>query len=166
MSGKFISISILFSVAILFSGCPMGIGYPAGYPGKEKIDKDLIGTWFNGEEDPEIKEVRITKIDDYSLRAEIIEAGSMYSLEAKEFTGWCTEIGKVKFVYWLPNSETENDYFLYGYRIDDKVLNTYDISLLDGGVDAVTSVESFRKQIETSIKMEGGLADTIRWERR
>lgn len=165
MNIKFFTTAFLAASVILFSGCPTGIGYPAGYPGKEKIDKDLVGTWTTPDEEKEIKLVRISRIDDFSLKAEVLETGSMYSLEAKEFTGWCTEIGGMKFVYWQPVSETEHDYFLYSYKIKGNNMESYDVSLLDGGIDAVTSVESYRDQIATSIKMTDGISDTIKWSR-
>ncbi len=166
MNHKFIRLSLLLGFAFLFSGCPVGIDYPAGYPGKEKIDRELIGTWFNDQDEPAVKEVRISKVDEYSMHAEVTQQGSMYSLDATELTGWCTEIGNMKFVYWQPNSNTDLQFYLYAYKIENGKLITYDVSLLDGGVDAVTSVENYRSQIERSLKKTECLTDTTYWQRK
>ncbi len=152
--------------AFILSGCPVGIDYPPGYPGKEKLDKGLIGTWYNSNPDNEVVEIEISKADDYMYSATVITAGSMYSLESIVLSGWCTEIGGLKFVYFRSVSESEPQFFSYAYNLDGNELETFNFSLLDGGVDAVTSTEAYRSQIETSIKMTGGLSDTIRWMKK
>ena len=55
---------ILFSlalVAILATGCPVGLDHPLDAPNANKIDKDLLGTWNNASEGAEVVKVSITE---------------------------------------------------------------------------------------------------------
>ncbi len=148
---------LMLPAVLLFYGCPVGLDYSAGTPGTEKIDKALLGTWVTDKAEHEIKKVTITKIDEYSYKLVVEEKGEMYSVEGDEFTGWVTTIKGKKFLYAKPTSEAK--YYLYNYEVSNNKLTTQDVSLLDGGVDAVTSTETLRKQIETSLGMEGGLSE-------
>jgi len=156
----------LACLAFVLMACPVGIEHAAGYPGKEKIDKEIVGTWYNYKEDPEVKSITITKADEFTLNASVSEAGSMYSLDSKELKGWCTEIDGMKFIYFRPVSETDKNFYHYAYKFNGKNLETYDVALLDGGVDAVTSTESFRTQLQTSMKMAGAFSDTTVWVKK
>lgn len=149
---------------VLLSGCPIGLDYPAGNTGTEKIDPNLLGTWTNNEDDPEFGKVTITKASTNSYAIKVENTGSMYSLEVTEFTGWVTKIGGKTFIYSLPNED--KSYYLYCYEYSDGKLHTYDVGLLDGGTDAVKSTESLRVQIETSLKKDDCLSDEIVWTKQ
>lgn len=155
---------MLLPVMVLLSGCPIGLDYPAGNVGTEKIDKKLLGTWTTNKEDPEFGKVTIAKSTANSYSITVENTGTMYSLETNEFTGWVTEIGGKTFIYALPNGE--NSYFMYCYKFSDGKMYTYDVGLLDGGTEAVKSIESLRTQIETSLKREDCLSDEIEWTKQ
>ena len=151
----------MLPVMVLLSGCPVGLAYPAGN-GDEKIDPALIGTWVTTKEDAEFKKVSFVKKDAYSYTVTTAETGDLYMLDATSFTAWKTTIGGKTFIYSLP-TEGEESYYLYCYKIEGKKMYSYDVSLLDGGTDAVTSTEALRKQIETSLTMEDCLSAETEW---
>ena len=86
---------------LLTTGCPVGITYPLGTPGTEKIDKSILGKW--GQEpgdDKEILSVQIEKKDDHTLKVTVLERGPLYMEEVDDFNGWFTEINDMQFVYF------------------------------------------------------------------
>ena len=152
----------LFAVVLVSAGCPVGMDYPLGNPGTEKIDKKLIGTWYNTKEDNDIQRMSIQKWDNYSYKIEVLEAGSMYSVEDYNFRGWVTKLGGKTFVYAQPLSSSE--YYLYCYELDGKKqMRSYDVGLLVGGVDAVTSTESFRDEVRVSLLQDECLTEETIW---
>lgn len=159
---KLLHLSIFILIITTFYGCPVGINYPLGTPGKEKINKELIGTWVNSAEDPEVKKVSIKKKDDYSYDVLVLERGSMYALETDKLTGWVTEVEGKTFLFFKP--ENEETYYHYMIKSSDKKsMVTCDVSLLDGGTDAVTSTETFRTQVVTSMKSAEYGVESITW---
>ena len=89
---KLLLYSSIIVISLLNFGCPVGLDYALGNPGKEKIDTKLIGIWSNSEEDPEVVRATISKIDNYSYKIVVNERGSMYSLETDELTAWVTKV--------------------------------------------------------------------------
>lgn len=159
---KLIAPLFLLATLLVSTGCPVGIDYPLGTPGSEKIDPDLIGTWSADKEDHEIMKVRIEKADNYSYRIVVLETGSMYSVEDDQFTGRVTTIGGKKFIYAQPNSSSE--YYTYCYELDGKEqMRSYDVGLLVGGTDAVTSTQAYRNEVEASLKMDDCLSEETLW---
>jgi hypothetical protein len=162
---KKLSILLLMLPAVLlFYGCPIGVDYPAGEPGTEKIDNDFIGTWKQDDTDKEILKFTITKKDKYSYKIVIDEQGTLYGEEATEFTGWVTTIKGKHILFAKALDGTK--YYMYEYSVKKKTLTTHDIGLLDGGVEAVTSTEALRKEIETSLGMEGALSEETIWTKQ
>lgn len=153
---KFAPLLALPMLLFLF-GCPIGMKYSPGTPGTEKIDSKLLGTWETQAEDPEFKKAVITKKDDYSLSVSVSGTGSSYIPKLTEFTGWTTQVDNQRIVYILDTNDDE--YYMYGYVYQDNGLMLYDVALLDGGVDAVTSTETFRSQISASLKKPDCLND-------
>lgn len=152
----------LLGVMLLSTGCPVGVDFPLGYPGTEKIDKKLLGTWYNDKEDHEIKRMTIEKWDNYSYRIEVLEAGSMYSVEDQSFRGWLTKVSGKTFLYAQPLSSEE--YYLYCYQMDGKKrMSSWDVGLLIGGTDAVTSTEAFREEVKGSLLMDDCLTEETLW---
>ncbi len=162
---KILNYSVPFILLILsfaFSGCPVGTSYPIGEPGTEKIDKEFIGTWETLKVDADMKSLTINKNDGNQYSFEVHEVGEMYSLETKRFNGWNTNIkGNSKtynFFYVLDSADSQ--YYSYAYVFQDKnTLVIYDISLLVGGVDAITSIEAYRNEVIASMEMEGFLSN-------
>lgn len=150
-------------VLLLTTGCPVGIAYPLGTPGTEKIDKDLLGKW--GQQDPELEVIKleIVKTDEHTLNLHVIERGSMFMEEVDDFKGWCTKINDIQFVYFQNANDPIGTYYHYAYKLEGDNLVTYDVSLLDGGTDAVVSTESFREQIKLSMQRPEFLSSKIVW---
>jgi hypothetical protein len=151
-------------VALLASGCPIGLDQPLGKIGTEKIDKQLLGKWHSTSAETEVQRVSISKRDDHSYKAKVLERGEMYSLETDELTGWVTTVNEKNFVFFKPDGEEK--YYHYCYWWDGgSTLISCDLALLDGGVDAVTSTESLRDQVARSMTMEEWGKETTEWNK-
>ncbi len=160
---KFQSLFLFIPLFFVLTGCPVGIDYPIAKPGTEKIDKNLIGRWSQSNTEMEVLKMEIEKVNDNTLKVTVLERGSMYLEEVDVFKAWCTKIDGQQFVYLQNYNSDTSDYFHYAYKFDGKDLLTYDISLLDGGVDAVTSTEAFQSQIRTSMIKPEFLSEETRW---
>ncbi len=162
---KLVQLSILILVITTFYGCPVGIDYPLGTPGQDKINKDLIGTWLSDSPEAEVLKVKFEKNDDNSYKVTVLERGEMYALETDNLIGWVTEVEGKTFLFFKP--ENEEKYYHYMLKEMDKTkMVSCDVSLLDGGVDSVTSTEAFRKQVATSMKSAEYGAETISWTKQ
>ncbi len=137
----------------LLTGCPVGVTYPLAKPNSRPIDKGLIGTWVTDDEEATILEVSIKKASGTSYTVSVLEKGESYMVEEDIFTGWVTELGGQKFVFL--KAKGSDKYFHYRYEIKGKNITVWDVSLLDGGMDAITSTEAFQKEVLASMKMEG-----------
>lgn len=157
-------IKIMLFVIIIgtFYGCPVGLDHPLSEPGKEKIEDNLIGVWKNSKADAEITKVKISKKDEYSYSVQVLEKGEMYALETDNFIGWSTSLEGKKFLFFKPDNEDKYYHYLIKELKGPKMISC-DLSLLDGGKDAVTSTESLRKEVISSMKMEGFCAETEQW---
>lgn len=143
---------VFASLLLLLTACPIGLDYAPGEVGKEEINSKLLGTWVLSEEDAEAKKFTIRKIDKYQYSVEVLERGEMYSLETDNLTMYETTINGLHVLYLKPDDESK--YYMYQYTLDGNSLTIADIPLLDGGIDAVTSTEALRKQIEASMGQE------------
>lgn len=154
----------LLPIALFLVGCPVGLDYPLDEEGKNPIDQQLLGTWETSDTASAIVKMRITDGENNSYKIEILKRGEMYMLETDLLKAWVTSLGDYTYLYAKPNNE--NKYYHYAYHLTDKnTLITNDISLLDGGTDAVTSTESLRAQVLTSSKMEGFLGEEITFKK-
>jgi hypothetical protein len=160
---KLISFSLLAFIVLAFYGCPIGLDYSLGSPGSEKIDEALVGTWQISKGDGDVLKLRISKKTTNSYDVEVLERGEYYSLGTDQLTGWTTTVKGEKFFYVKP--DIEEKYYHYHYEISDNKLIVHDVSLLDGGVDAVTSTEELRGQVERSMSKEGWGQEKIEYER-
>lgn len=161
------SIAFLLALPILFviTGCPVGIAYPLGYIGTEKIDKRLIGSWSQTNTEMEVLKMTFEKMDNYTLKVTITERGSMFMEDGDVFRGWCTEINNQDFVYFQEIDSLAANYYHYVYTFENKELVTYDLGLLVGGIDAVTSTEAFRKEVMASMNDPEFLTGKIVWSK-
>ncbi|MEY3442953.1 MAG: hypothetical protein RLZZ519_1234 [Bacteroidota bacterium] len=163
MKAKHTLFVLLPIMVLLMTGCPVGLDYSLGTPGSEEINKDLVGTWVNSSEEAEVKRVKIAKGKDNSYEVTVLERGEMYSLETDELQGWVTSVEEKSFLYLKPDGEEK--YYHYCYWMDGANLQTCDVSLLDGGVDAVTSTETLRKQVATSMHMSEWGSEIQDWSK-
>ncbi len=147
----------------VITGCPVSVDFPLGTPGTEKIDKDMIGKWIQTDTDKEVLKMEITKIDNYSVKLVVAEKGGIYAEDADTFIGWFTELDGKKFIYLRAAADTEADYYTYCYQVNGNTFKSYDVSLLVGGVDAVTSTNAYRLEVSKSLKMEGSLTGEAVW---
>lgn len=162
---KLLHSSILILVITTFYGCPVGIDYPLGTPGTEKLNKELIGTWKSDKTDAEVLKVKFEKNDDNSYKVTVLERGEMYALETDFLTGWVTEVEGKTFVFFKPENETKYYHYMIKELGKGKMVSC-DVSLLDGGVDAVTSTEALRKQVTNSMKSDEFGVETITWTKQ
>ncbi|MEI6766331.1 MAG: hypothetical protein WCM76_11865 [Bacteroidota bacterium] len=154
---------LLCPMIVLLTGCPVGTKYPLENPGTEKIDKKLIGTWENKEEDPEARKVTIKQADDYSYDVEVFETGSMYMPTTKVYKAWITTLEGKNFFYLKPDNE--ENYYLYCYEVSKKSLTTWDVGLKVGGIDAVTSIQAFRDEVKASLAAADCLSGAVIWSK-
>jgi ABC-type amino acid transport substrate-binding protein len=161
---KYIFIILILPLALLLSGCPVGLDYPLGQPGKEHIDEQLIGNWHCDNTETEVIELSISKQDDFSYRVVVTERGSTYALETDSLTAWVTQLGNKTFFYLKPDNEDK----FYHYMVisaDETTLVTCDMALLVGGIDVVTSREALLKEVEASMQKPEFTETVLEWNR-
>jgi hypothetical protein len=156
---KLITCCLLAFVLCTFYGCPIGLDYSLGVTGTENIDVALLGTWTCETSEAEVIQVKFAKKNDYVYNVTVLERGEMYSLGTDKLDGWVTSLNGATFLFLKPDDEEK--YYHYVYRIENKKLIVSDVSLLDGGVDAVTSTESLRSQVERSMKMDNWASESL-----
>jgi hypothetical protein len=142
----------VITLSIFSAGCPVGLEYPLGDTGKEKIDERLLGTWVVQTADAEMKKLTVTKKDAHTYRVQVLERGEMYAMETDWFDAWVTKFDGQTFVIGKPDDENDQKYYHYQYSIEGGKLVTHDMSLLEGGMDAVTSQEALRAEVKSSMK--------------
>jgi hypothetical protein len=156
--------SAIFSIALFTTGCPVGIAYPLCEESQVlKIDKDLLGTWKAVSDSAEIQEVKISKEDDVTYAVEVLQKGESYMVDDTEFFSWTTKLGGHTFIFSQGADSESDDYFLYEYAFEGKKLVIQDVSLLVGGMDAVTSTEAFREELSASLKMPKCLVSRLEY---
>ncbi len=144
---------LLFLFAILATGCPVGIAYPLCEENQVlKVDNRLLGTWKCLSDSAEILLVKIAKEDDITYAIEVLEQGENYMAESTEFFSWTTTLDGHTFIFSQGADSDEADYYTYHYQLDGKKLIIEDVSLLIGGMDAVTSTNAFREEVSASLK--------------
>ena len=157
---------VLLLTMFVITGCPVGVPHPLGKQGEEKINKDMLGTWVQTNTEMEVMKMEIVKRDNNSVFVNVLERGSMYSLETDNFYGWFTEIEGKNFIYMQDIDDAEDDYYTYCFEVNGNTMKSYDISLLVGGVDAITSTEAYREEVKASLKMEGALSSETIWTKQ
>lgn len=165
---RILSFGLVAFFALFLMACPVSSKFPLGESGKEKIDKNLLGTWKNDSTGAEATKVVIEKTDDYTYKVTVKEKGSMYMADGDSFKGWLTKIEDKTF-FVLQELDTEGSpkdtYYVYCVSVDKNVLTTNDITLKVGGTDAITSTQAYRDEVSASMKQEGFLAGKIVWKK-
>ncbi len=150
----------VLSLAILLQACPVSLDFPLEEPGNVPADGALEGIWVNtGHPDSvEVLEARIRLIDRFRLRIEVLKKTANYFTDLTEFDAWVSNLEGEKF---LVIQEGDNEKFMhYCYKLKAGELVLYDMSLLDGGTDAVTSTDALREQVRLSLQDPGFFKDT------
>ncbi len=152
-----------FLILILINyGCPVGLDYPLGNPGKEKINPELLGTWVTDNDEAEVLSVTFSRQDDFTYKVTVNERGTLYALETDNFSAWITKFEGKEFLYLKPDDEDKYYHYML-LKLEEKTLISTDLSLLDGGVDVVKSTESLRKEVKNSIKKPEFGNEKIEW---
>ncbi len=148
-----LSLSILGLLSIIVTGCPVGVAYPFCEESQlEKVDPKLLGTWSSLSDAADILEVNITQQDDVTYSIEVLESGELYLADDTKFFGWTSTLDGHTFLFSQGAESGTTDYFLYHLAFDGDNLIIRDVGLLVGGLDAVTSTETFRKEVSASLK--------------
>lgn len=145
--------STVILIAMLTTGCPVGVSYPLGNPGTEKIDQNLLGVWVAVADTADLLKIEISKKDDYTYQVEVLEEGEHYVLDGNSFDSWVTKLDGKTFLYSKPTDDDEDSYYVYNYQFEGEKMVIQDVGLLVGGVDAVTSTEAFREEVSASLKL-------------
>lgn len=154
--------SLLFGVFLFVSmGCPAGLEYPLDEPGTVEIDPELIGTWIAEDESAEMLKVKVSKKDNYTLFVEVLESSENYLMDVSTFDAWVTTFEGKNFLFAKPDDGSEESYYHYNYEIENGNLVIQDISLLVNGTDGVSDMESLRKEVAASLKLEGCLTGPL-----
>ncbi len=151
------------AVVLVSTGCPVGLDYPLGKPDSEKLDKKLIGTWVSQSDDSEIKKVKVTKNDDNKYDIEVLERGEMYMLETDFLLGYTTKFNGQTFIYAQAKDQEDKKYYHYHYAFDGNKLVLQDMSLMVGGMDAVTSQEALQEEVAASMKNPDFLSTPVEY---
>ena len=155
---------LLFMFLFSLTACPVGLDYPLGEKENEEFDKQLIGTWKCTNESAEVIKVEIKANGENGATILVMERGELYALETDKFSGWCTTLENRKFVFFKP--EGEEKYFHYEYLFSDKnSFSSNDVSLLVGGVDAVTSTTALRNEVSASMQEADWGTEKLEWVR-
>jgi len=165
----FASLSILAVCTMLLTACPISTGYPLGKKGEIKLNQDLLGLWVSSTPDIEASAIQITKgaeINTYQF--EVIEKGTMFMADGPSFTAWITEIDSYSFMVLqqLIDGNPTEVYYVYEYKVDKKRLTSHDITLKVNGVDAITSIDSYREEVKLSMAFDDFLANPIDWVKK
>lgn len=145
---------LLFFIPLIFlvQACPLGLDYSLTELGTEQINQNLIGIWKNNNPDGEVQKVEFMPGEKNSLNVRVIERGEMYGLETDDLIAYQTVLNGKTFLILKPSDEDK--YYHYQFEVKGDKLFYNDMSLLDGGVDAVTSIESLRDQVARSMEKE------------
>lgn len=157
---------IVTFLAVLTTGCPVGIAYPLGKPGTEKIDTKLIGVWQAKSDSAEMVKLEVGKKDDFTYWVEVLQTGESYMAESTSFDAWVTKIDGQNFIYSKPTDPAAEEFFVYQYAVNGKSLAIQDVSLLIGGMDAVTSTEAFRNEVSASLKLPDCLTSKLEYQKQ
>lgn len=164
-----LSLTLLLSLAVLFSACPVSTSYPLEKKGAVKIDKALLGEWETDVEDAEVQRILFkqgTETNTYAVT--VLERGSMFMADGDDFTGWLAELGGKRFLVLqqVIDGVAQETYYVYNIEISGNKLVSHDISLKVGGTDAITSVQAYQEEVLASMKMEDFLASEMIWSKK
>lgn len=161
---RVIGVTFLLSALMLMYGCPVGLDFPPDEPGSKIIDRALIGTW-NCVSDTcsDLKKVKVEEYNNFSFDITVLETGSDYMADSDFFEGYVTQIEGRKFIY--AEEPVSGQYYIYCYEISGNKLTIFDVALLDGGIEAVTSTEALRNQIAASLGKPGCISGRLDFAR-
>lgn len=162
-------LSIFFASCILLgilTACPISSSYPLGEKGAVALNTKLLGTWSSDASDIEANQITISKgkeANTYALHVDV--KGSMFMAEGEDFTAWIAQIKDKQFLVLQDLASQKDTYYVYYFSLKDGELISNDITLKVNGVDAITSIDSYREEVSASMEMEDFLASEIKWKK-
>lgn len=150
---RLVTLLSILPLIFLFYACPVGLNYSLADGHLDSVNNDLIGLWESDAPTGEIRTLEISAHTETSLKAKVKMAGDSYALECMEGIIWQTRIDGKHFLVFKPDCEAL--YYHYCYEFNGDEIKFHDVSLLDGGTDAVTSTEALRRQVQNSISKDG-----------
>ena len=164
-------ISTLFlALSFILTGCPDTTNYPLAESTEAlPFDKNLTGTWTTTNEDAVAEKVQIKKgksADLYKLF--VLEEGSLYGTDTKEFDAWLIAFEGKKFLVLQEAGKDgdESNFYLHAIEYSEKNLTIYDIKLKSGKNATITSVKAYQAEIKASMKMKDYLIEKVEWTKK
>lgn len=136
----------------ILTGCPVGLDYPLGNEGQEKNDTKLYGTWEINDPEETVLQFTASKKSDNSMRFVVDDYSEMFTPNTTVFTGWIVSLGGMRFLCLTEDADPSAYYHYVIQELSDTELKICDLSLLQDGIDAVTSQEALRKEVMQSMK--------------
>lgn len=150
----------------ILAGCPVSSKYPLGEKGKEEFNEMLIGTWVNDQSESAAKQVTITSGEELNTaKLHVDEKGESFMADDVNFLIWLTTLEKKTFLVLqqILDGQLVETFYVHHISITDNKVTTSDIGLLVNGVDAITSVDSYREEVKASMGNAAFLSDQIVW---
>jgi hypothetical protein len=153
---------VLPALAVMLTGCPIGLDYPAGLHSAHLTDSRLAGTWTAESSDAAVMRLTIAESSPGLYRITVLERGEMYAPETSEFNAWLTSVDGHTILVAEAKENESTTYYHHHIQFDgDDAVAIEDISLLVGGIDAVVSTEALRGEISSSLATGEALTERI-----
>lgn len=156
---------VLFFLGLSISGCPVALPYPLTET-PEPLDPTLLGTWVAQSEEAEIQEVAFTKKNNTTYTVEVLKQGAFYAAEGVDFEAQITRFEGRSILISRSVDAPDEGWFHYDVSVKGDVLVVHDVSLLVGGMDAVTSTQALRKELAASLKNPECLTGELVYDRK
>ncbi len=157
-----LSLLSIFGICLfVLTGCPIGLDYPLGYKGEEKNDAKLYGAWEINDPEETVLAFKVTRKTENTMQFTVLEPGELFTPNTYEFTGWIVSLGGMRFLCLSEDAEPNAFYHYVIHSVSETEFKISDLTLLDGGLDAVTSQENLRKEVLSSMKKPNFLDGAI-----
>lgn len=153
---------------LLLTACPLSTSFPLGQKDEVEFNNLLIGTWSNKAKDPVIKQATISEGEEpLTAKLHVDEKGELFVAVGLDFLVWLTEIEDQTFLVLqqIIDGENQETYYVQHITIAQNVITTHDISLLENGIDAVTSIEAYREEVKASMHNPEFLQEQVEWKK-
>ena len=153
---------------LLLTACPLSTTFPLGQKGDAEFNELLLGTWSTEASDPVVKKATISKGEEPgTAKLHVDEKGELFAADGTDFLIWLTNLENQTFLVMQQVMDGENQPTFYAQHITiaQNILTTHDISLLENGIDAVTSVEAYREEVKASMKNPEFLQEQVEWKK-
>ncbi len=154
----------MFFLALSMSGCPVALPYPLTDT-PDPLDPALLGTWVALSDEAEIQEVALTKKNNTTYLVKVLKQGAFYAAEGVDFEAQITRFEGRSILIARSVDAPDEGWFHYDVSVKEGLLVVHDLSLLVGGMDAVTSTQALRKELAASLKNPECLTGELVYDR-